>query len=262
MFTIGSLFQETWSLLKARYGLFMASVAIVGAIHIAFNILTWVVPFWQTKEDIFGLGDVLGLFISPVLQVGLGFVALQAYRKNEIDVSGVFAGFSQFWRVLGVSYLLGLLGMVAGISILFASGAAFGLFYSLASSQLGGWFGVALVLFPALVVVLIVSTRLAFAVFVCFDTKCSVMESFGEAWRRTKDVYWKLLGAQLLLLLMALGSILLLVLPFVFFWAPFAVAYLGVVLGKLLEGQSGHNETSHNNLEPPENPAFPGPLNG
>ena len=262
MFTIGSLFHETWELLKAKYGLLMASVAIVLAIEMAFGIITVLVPFWVTPDDIFGLGDVLQLVVSPVLQVGLGFVALQAYRKNEIDVSGVFAGFSQYWRVLGVSYLLGMLGMVAGISILFASGAAFALFYSLASSQLAGWFGVALVLLPALVVVSIVFTRLAFAVFVCFDTKCSVMESFGEAWRRTKDVYWKLLGAQFLLVLMALGSILLLVLPFVFFWAPFAVAYLGVVLGKLLDGQSDHNNASHNNPGPSENPAFPGPLNG
>lgn len=261
MFTIGSLFHETWELLKAKYGLLMASVAIVLAIEMAFGIITVLVPFWVTPDDIFGLGDVLQLVVSPVLQVGLGFVALQAYRKNEIDVSGVFAGFSQYWRVLGVSYLLGLLGMVAGISILFASGAAFALFYSLASSQLGGWFGVALVLLPALVVVSIVFTRLAFAVFVCFDTKCSVIESFGESWRRTKLVYWKILGSQLLLGLMGIVCTLLLVLPLFFFFAPFAVSYLGVLLGKLLDG---HNEQAgaSNNPEPSENPAFPGPLNG
>ena len=113
MFTIGSLFHETWELFKAKYGLFMASIAIVGAIQVAFEILTYVAPFWQTSEGVFGLGDVLALFISPVLQVGLGFVALQAYQKNEIQASGVFAGFSQFWRMLGISFLVGLLGIVS-----------------------------------------------------------------------------------------------------------------------------------------------------
>ena len=257
MFTIGSLFQETWALLKAKYGLFMASVAIVGAVHIAFEILTWVVPFWQTEEDIFGLGDVLELFISPVLQVGLGLVALQAYRKNEIRASGVFAGFSQYWRMLGVSFLVGLLGIVL-LSLIFitAGVTAFAI-----GGLLGQVIGVTLVLLPGLVVAIIILNRLGFAVFVCFDTKCSVIDSFGESWRRTQLVYWKILGSQLLLGLMAIGCTLLLVLPLFFFFAPFAVAYLGVLLGKLLDSQSDRDSAS-NNLEPSESSALPGPLNG
>ena len=258
MFTIGSLFHETWELFKAKYALFMASIAIVGGIQIAFEILTYVVPFWQTSEGIFGLGDVLALFISPVLHVGLGFVALQAYRKNEIQASGVFAGFSQYSRMLGISFLVGLLGIVSLALVFIAAGVTA---FAIGGDDFSQVFGATLVLLPGLVAAIIVLTRLGFAVFVCFDTKCSVIESFGESWRRTKLVYWKILGSQLLLGLMGIVCTLLLVLPLFFFFAPFAVSYLGVLLGKLLDG---HNEQAgaSNNPEPSENPAFPGPLNG
>ena len=60
---------------------------------------------------------------------------------------------------------------------------------------------------------------------------------------------------------MGIVSTLLLVLPLFFFFAPFAVAYLGVLLGKLLDGQNDLDDAS-NNTDPSENPAFPSPLNG
>ena len=265
MFTIQSLFQESWQLFKARYGLLLGAAAIVAGIEFAFGFvygfMTLLVPFGETPTGIYGLGDIFSFLHSfllrPVLQFGVLYVAVQAYRKQDVEVSSVFAGFSQYGRIVAVTLLLALVG--SGAFALLALISVIPIFL-IPSTELGlltaGIFFV-----PGLFVLSIFLTRLAYAVFICFDTKCSALDSLGESWRRTKDVYWHLIGANVLIGLMALGSILALLLPFFFFWVPFATAFYGVIVGKLMEDQNS-SDNSTGILDPSENPAFRGPLNG
>ena len=264
MFTIQSLFQESWQLFKAKYGLLLGAAASFAGIEVVVEIVSMVmtvlVPFYETPDEIYGLGDIFSFFssllLTPVLQLGVWYVAVQAYRKQDVGVSSIFAGFSQYGRIVAVTILLSLVGILA----LFLLALISFIPTLLISSEELGLLTAMLLLVPGLFVVSILFTRLAYAVFICFDTKCSVLDSLGESWRRTRDVYWKIIGAHVLIVLMGLGSILALLLPFFFFWVPFATAFYGVVAGKLMEDQ---NSSDHSTgiLEPSENPAFRGPLN-
>ena len=264
MFKIQSLFQESWPLFKAKYGLFLGAAAIVAGIEVAseivYTVMTLLVPFGATSTEIYGLGDIFSFLsaflLTPVLQFGVLYISVQAYRKQEVGVSAVFAGFSQYGRIVAVTILLSLVALMALFLLALIS---FTPTLFIPSEELG-LLTAMLLLVPGLFVVSILFTRLAYAVFICFDTKCSVLDSLGESWRRTRDVYWTLIGANVLLGLIALFSILALLLPFFFFWVPFATAFYGVVVGKLMEDQNG-SDNSTGILEPSENPAFGGPLN-
>lgn len=265
MFTIQSLFQESWQLFKAKYGLLLGAAASVAGIEVAleivYTVMTVLVPFYETPYEIYGLGDIFAFLsnflLTPVLQFGVLYVAVQAYRKQDVEVSSVFAGFSQYGRIVATVFLLALVGF--GACALLALILFIPTF--LIPSREWGFLTAVIFSVPGLFVLLIFFTRLSYAVFICFDTKCSALDSLGESWRRTKDVYWQLIGANFLIGLMALGSILALLLPFIFFWIPFATAFGGVVVGKLMEDQNS-SDNSTGILEPSENPAFRGPLNG
>ncbi|MEC8064951.1 MAG: hypothetical protein VX126_02715 [Planctomycetota bacterium] len=266
MFTIQSLFQESWQLFKAKYGLLLGAAATVAGIEVAseivYTVMTVLVPFYETPDEIYGLGDIFSFLsnflITPVLQLGVLYVAVQAYRKQDVSVSSVFAGFSQYGRIVAVTILLALAGILALVLLALISFTP----TLLISSEELGLIAAVLLLLPGLLVLSILFTRLAYAVvFICFETRCSVIECFGESWRRTRDVYWTIIGANILIGLIALASILAFLLPFFFFWVPFATAFYGVVVAKLMEDQSSSDKMA-GTLELPENPAFRGPNNG
>ncbi|MEC8854736.1 MAG: hypothetical protein VXX15_03935, partial [Planctomycetota bacterium] len=179
MFTIQSLFQESWQLFKAKYGLLLGAAATVAGIEVAseivYTVMTVLVPFYETPDEIYGLGDIFSFLsnflITPVLQLGVLYVAVQAYRKQDVSVSSVFAGFSQYGRIVAVTILLALAGILALVLLALISFTP----TLLISSEELGLIAAVLLLLPGSLVLSILFTRLAYAVvFICFETRCSV----------------------------------------------------------------------------------------
>ena len=259
MFDIGFIFSNGWRATKEHYWVFLGVMMAFLGFQVPLGVLNTLVPFDEEN----GLGDIVGLFINPMLTVGWMFIGLQAYRRQPVAFGDLFIGFTQYWRILGVTLLglgaLMILGVVCAIpAIIFA------VYASMNSSDVGEpaeLFFVMIWFLPTLALFLFVGTRISYAPILTFVTNTPVMGSLILSWRKTRPVWGRLMLLNFLLFLIAIASIVLLFLPLFFFFLPLLVGVVGVVCGLLLEelgdapGQNGEPNVRG------ENPAFPHPIN-
>ena len=260
MFDIGFIFSNGWRATKEHYWVFLGVMMAFLGFQVPLGVLNALFPF---DEDS-GLGDIVGLFINPMLTVGWMYVGLQAYRRQTVAFGDLFIGFTQYWRMLGVTLLgLGAL-MILGVACAIPA-IIFAVYASVNSSDVGETaeiFFVVLWGLPTLALFLFVGTRISYALILTFVTNTPVMGSLTLSWRKTRSVWGRLLLLNFLLWLIAVASILLLILPLFFFFLPLLVGVVGVVCGLLLNEEGEQSADPSDDHQTPENPAFPEPMNG
>ena len=260
MFDIGFIFSNGWRATKEHYWVFLGVMMAFVGFQVPLGVLNSLVPF----DDDNGLGDLVGLFINPMLTVGWMYIGLQAYRRQPVAFGDLFIGFTQYWRMIGVTLMglgaLMIVGVVCAIPVFIFAAYA----YSNASDvgELAELLFVVLWGLPTLALVLFVGTRISYALILTFMTNTPVMGSLLLSWRRTRPVWGRLLFLNFLLWLIAVASIVLLILPLFFFFLPLLVGVVGVVSGLLLNEEDEQAAGPIDDHQPPENPAFPQPMNG
>ena len=262
MFDIGFIFSNGWRATKEHYWVFLGVMMAFLGFQVPLGVLNSLVPFDFDGDS--GLGDIVGLFINPMLTVGWMYIGLQAYRRQPVAFGDLFIGFTQYWRMLGVT-LLGLgavmiLGVACAIPVFIFAAYA----YSNASDvgELAELLFLVLWGLPTLALLLFVGTRISYAPILTFVTNTPVMGSLILSWRKTRPVWGRLLLLNFLLFLLAVASIALLFLPLFFFFLPLLVGVVGVVCGLLLNEDGEQAADPADDDQTPENPAFPQPMNG
>ncbi|MGB0325518.1 MAG: hypothetical protein ACPGGL_08320 [Phycisphaerales bacterium] len=260
MFDIGFIFSTGWRATKEHYWVFLGVMMAFVGFQVPLGVLNTLVPFDADN----GLGDLVGLFINPMLTVGWMYIGLQAYRRQTVTFGDLFIGFTQYWRMLGVT-LLGLgalmtLGVACAVPVII-----FAVYASMSSSdvgQLAEFLFVVLWGLPTIALLLFVGTRISYALILTFVTNTPVMGSLILSWRKTRPVWGRLMLLNFLLWLIAVASIVLLFLPLFFFFLPLLVGVVGVVCGLLLNEEGEQSADPADDHQAPENPAFPEPMDG
>lgn len=260
MFDIGFIFSNGWRATKEHYWIFFGAMMAFVGFQVPLGVLNTLVPFDEDN----GLGDIVSLFINPMLTVGWMYIGLQAYRRQTVAFGDLFIGFTQYWRMLGVTLLgLGAL-MILGVACAIPA-IIFAVYASVSSSDVGEtaeFLFVVLWGLPTLAIFLFVGTRISYALILTFVTKTPVMGSLILSWRKTRSVWGRLMLLNFVLWLTAVASILLLIFPLFFFFLPLLVGVVGVVCGLLLNEEGELFSDSADDHQTPANPAFPEPMNG
>jgi uncharacterized membrane protein len=220
-----------WALFKANYGQLLAVALIDIGITIAMGVLG------QVAEQTVGFDFVTWIetiFISGPLAAGLYLFAARLARGEQLTVGAMFDGFRSYWATVKVNLVVGIgIGLCAGVFLLP------GLIIGQNSSA-----GSALMLAGALVAVplyVFLYMRYFYALVIVVDPLSSARtagQALGESWRMTRGHFWSLFGLFLVLGLIAIGCLVLLVLPAFFVALPLIVGVTGVAYVQLAN-QSG-----------------------
>lgn len=238
-FSVEQAFGRGWDVFKRHYGIMLGGVVLVIGISIAMSLVETVLNAIAAPA-----GSVVSLagsiFLMPVLQTGLTFVAARATRREPIAFDHIFDGFRRYWPIVGVNLLVILLYFGAvlpfaggiGLLVAFGSGSGANVFII---------FGIALIL---AVVVLVLYARLAFAPIMCLDPAVGQgpVGSIQHSWRLTAPYWGRLVALHVLLWLVAAGSILLLCVGLPLLGMPLSLAVTGAAYAVLV---GTPNDDSH-----------------
>ncbi len=240
-FSLGEAFVVGAGTLKESYWLLVGVAVVYGLMSFAIRSGTGFLDavFFGTNAGasqtgvtfgVFGfLGDVL--FLTP-LSAGTWLLGAQLARHNPVGLNDMFQGFRRYVPVVAVGLIVQvILGVAMGI------GAAF------AAATVGGGAGGGSI--PALIAIGVVSllllafigTRFAVATVFCADPEAGspgIMESVKASWSMTGNLRWisVFLGLAALMIIYLI-SLLLLILPALFFGGPFAIATAGAIYASL-----------------------------
>jgi uncharacterized membrane protein len=54
------------------------------------------------------IGSIIGIFLSPVITIGLMTFFLKISRNKKVEIGTLFSKFSLFWKVIGLNFMVGL----------------------------------------------------------------------------------------------------------------------------------------------------------
>lgn len=227
-----AIFSEGWRILGERYKLMLGCTVLMLVVSLVHTGLLHLVS--QASPVAGNIVSVLtsALLINP-LGLSVLWLSVRAARRRPVAVEDLGAAFNVYWRVLGL-YLLSLVAtaVVAG-GVMFVV-----VIFAVMTHLAGAGAMVALVLLlPAAPLLFYLSMRLYPAFLLAIDTEVrvdGVMDAVRLSWSLTADRGWMLVGAYIVLMVVLLGSMLLLVLPAIFFGMPFMFAAIGAAYAMLV----------------------------
>jgi hypothetical protein len=230
-YSFNNVLEVAWGALKSRYGMLLGLgvlyAAIVIVVSIATNLLDQMLMGTSNPrfKPISGLSNFL---VAAPLAVGVVYIGAGAVRGHRVEVKDLFIGFTRYWVVVGIAFLLWVimvgLTLVILIPTVLIGGAA----------GAGGGSGLLILMIPlviAMVVAMVYLTvRLWFATIVAVDPlgpQGGVVDSIKLSWEMTRKRSLSLFLLAMFLALVFLISALLLILPAIFFAMPFVIAAWG-----------------------------------
>lgn len=244
-FSFEACFSHGWEVFRSNYGLLLGvgivNLLILGTTYfLAMAFLAGGNPILQWAIDI---------FFSPVLAAGVVYMPVQMARGKTPEFGDMFAGFRLYWPVVGISFLIKVIGwLIMAPSMLAltmgmtpATGSTFFLL-------LGGTAIIAAVVFA----------RLSFGTIVCLDEwteQPKITECIAASWRMTGEWRWvSLIVLGLAMGLVYLVSLLVLVLPVLLIALPFSMAVWGCAYATLAPNSkligAGHTGVCWNCSQP------------
>jgi hypothetical protein len=193
-FTVGDVFERSWSLFKTRFWTCLSVVwGVVGinwAISLGMNFMLTGLVRIMRDETMYRLLYILTLFGSVVLQIwvvwiGQTIALLKIARDEPVAFEDVFKG----GRVLLTTILATIVMLaVLALPILIAVGAiTAGLVMMQDQSGLAAVLLFLVVSIPIGVVVVVLTVRLCMYYYMVIDRDAGVFESFRQSWRCTQN---------------------------------------------------------------------------
>lgn len=224
-FSFQAAFALGWQTFRSRYGALLgaavvvifATFAVSTVANLARLALSPQAPGIAMEPDDFTIAFLvfnssidllLNVLFSIPLFAGFLLLALRHLRGESPPPGAVFAGFSErYGPLVGIGALWMAPGLLVSAPVLMGPSPLF------------------LLLIPVGVVL---AVRFSLSWLLCMDRRLGVMESYAASWRLTgpDPVFWPLLGVALSLILITALSAALLLLPLIFFGAPFAAAVI------------------------------------
>lgn len=229
-FTFNAAFAKGSSLFKSRYGSLLGATVVfmlvlVGAGLVA-SIAAKVLGIETDANGQSWLSQLITIFFTNPFGVGLVLIALLHLRAESPGMSTLFAGFKRYWPLVGIGVLLMLTCVVplgAGALVVWFTAVQVGGFEENSFAILAVMIVTGLVVFCVLIVL---GTRLAFTSLLCIDprTRLGLGASFATSWRMTGPIFWPLLGLNIVMGLILIGTTILLILPLFFVGIPLCIS--------------------------------------
>jgi hypothetical protein len=192
-FTVGDVFERSWSIFKTRFWTCLSVVwGVVGinwAISFGMNVLLTGLTEIARDETVYRLLYVLTLFGAIVLQIWVAWIGqtialLKIVRGEPVAFEDVFKGGRMVLTTILASIVM--LALIA-VPILIAVGAiTAGLVMMQNQSGLGAVLLFLVVSVPIGVVVVFLTVRLYMYYYMVIDRDAGVFESFRQSWQCTK----------------------------------------------------------------------------
>ncbi|MEQ8317162.1 MAG: hypothetical protein RIE77_14910 [Phycisphaerales bacterium] len=231
-FTVGEAIGEGHKLLMANYGLMLGAAIVVALLTFAAMMVAGLIDAVLVGPDaLFNPVSTAAQFlVQTPLGVGLGMLAARRYRDGEGSFEDIFLGFSRYWPVVAIGFL-----MTVGYMVLTLAGFAGGALVVgvLLTVSPPAAIAVGVVLGIAFLVLLIyLAVRLWFAYLVCIDprgAKPGPIDSIKISWYLTSGRAFKVWLVGLVMGIIGLVCLVLLILPFIFYALPFYACAFGVL---------------------------------
>lgn len=231
-FTVGEAIGEGHKLLVANYGLMLGSAIVVGLLTAATAMIARIIDTVLVGPDaLFSPVSTAAQFlVQTPLGVGLGMLAARRYRDGKGSFEDVFLGFSRYWPVVAIGFL-----MTVGYMVLMLTGFAGGALVVgvLLTVSPPAAIAVGVVLAIAFLVLLVYLTvRLWFSYLVCIDPRGArpgPLDSIKISWYLTSGRAFKVWLVGLVMGLIGLVCLALLFLPFIFYALPLYACAFGAL---------------------------------
>ena len=234
-FTFERAFSLGWQVFKENYGRLLGATAILFLVRIALEIVFRISLAANEEAANLGMAMVM-LFLWVPFSVGISWFGLQCLRGEKPGMGSLFVGFTRYWEIIGICFLIFLL--IVGPILLIALMAGF-------LSAIPGfslmWPAIFLSSLTTLVLAFWLGIRLGYAPLICIDSRRDregVMACLRTSWRATGPVYWPLLGLYLVLCVIAIGTFIACLFPLIFFGMPLLIA-VGSAAYEMIVGESG-----------------------
>ncbi|MEO1007730.1 MAG: hypothetical protein AAFX79_04140 [Planctomycetota bacterium] len=230
--TLGSALSDAHGLLGRNYGLLLGATLLLVLLNLAIVAVAGLIDAALVGPDamVQPVSQLASLLITTPLGIGAGMLAAMRYRDGTGTLSTLFIGFSRY----GVVVLIALLYMIGLWGFIFIGAVVVGIAAAAAIAAAGSvGLVVPIVLGLALYAVLIYfAIRLWFATMLAVDplgAKPGSIEAIQLSWYLTHGKVSTLFVTGVVLTLILIASILLLILPFVFYGLPLAACVTGVL---------------------------------
>lgn len=180
---VGTSYNIGWDLLKNNFVELLLLIIISMAVNIPVGIARGAAEAVGLGAGgvILGLmGMVIGLFIAAPVGYGVSWVFLKLIRREDFDVSDVFAGFKDNYLNVILANLLVAAIVIAGILFLIIPGIIF-------------------------------ACKLAFVPYLVMDKKMDAVDAVKTSWNMTKGYTWTIFLIGLLAIPIAILGLLMLV---------------------------------------------------
>ncbi len=213
-FTVGDLWNWTWSLYKARFGICLTIILGVGGINlmlsIVSNILLNTVETAVRDPIIFAVSQIGIIFSTYVLSfwlsVGTNLAFLKIARREEVVFGDVFTG-SPYVLTTILAWLL--FALLAGGPILLAIFGGAAMLPMIQDNQSVPLAALFLISFALLAILsMYISIRLLQFYFVVIDRNAGVIECMRTSWHLTKNQVPNLILVYLLQMAIMLAGLL------------------------------------------------------
>ena len=201
---------------KSNYG------ALLGA-SVVFLLVSAGAEFLQGVIPVPGLGLLTYIFLNGPLWAGMAVLAVLHVRGESPPLQTLFAGFTRYWPLAGISALLLLIVWLLPSSLMLMLAFAISLNWSDPAAAT-----LLVLAIPFIACALFFSVRLLFAPLLCLDPhrQLGIKASFTTAWKLTAPFFWPLLGLLLVVALIATATVMLFVLPFIVIGFPLGIAVM------------------------------------
>ncbi len=242
--TIGSLLSNGHRTLTNHYGTILGAVLVVLLLYFVAGFITNLIDGALVGEDalIAPMSLITQVLLLGPLGVGTGMLAAMRFRDGSGDLNTVFIGFTRYPQMVLVSLILQLIGL--SLTVLSWAMALLGIF----AMGPPGMVGAILAILALAVVVIYVMIRVYFAGLVCVDpagSRPAALDAISYSWRMTSDHTLMLFCASILGALIAIGTLLLLVLPFIFYGLPLLTCATGVAYAMLAARMENSKDCPH-----------------
>lgn len=240
-YSFSHAFEQGWELLTKRYGMLLA----VTSMWLILNLAVQTAQFFMQQASNSQAFTMLvvapfSLFLLIPLQASVSWAAVAAARGQPATARTLFRGFERYWPTVGVTFVIWLVSCIVAIPIV-------AIFLLLAVLGPLGIFFVVLLSIPAAVVYMWIAARVMLAYVIVLDPdlgNLGPIQSLGAAFRLTEGLRgWSLTGVSLVAGVIVTLSILLFVLPGIFFGGPFWVAIMAMAYEQLV-ADAGLRSTS------------------
>lgn len=233
-------FTRGWEVFKENYLLLVGASLLLIVISIVLSILESMINRMMAPAGSL-VSLAAGIFLTPVIQTGIGFVAARAARGEAVLFDEIFDGFRRYWPLVGLNLLMMLVFVAAMVPFgCVIGGGIFALVGATQNQSLDPLVVAALLIacgVLVLVVLLALYARLAFAPLACLDPAVDegAVGSISYSWRVTAPHWGTLIGMHALLWLAAAGSVLLCGIGLVLLGMPLALAVTGAAYAAIVE---------------------------